>query len=189
MAAPPPGCAGSMLWTHFGISGPAALDLSRHWLRARLEGRAAEATANLTPDLDFEVARRFLARAGTPSSSRDARHDPRDADSRGGCGRRAGGSSASTQSTTLASLTRDERRRVCHALTAWPIPIVDSRGYNFAEATAGGVDLQRDRSGDDGVEALSGALPGRRDARRRRPPWRVQLSVGLVERGRRRRAG
>ena len=38
---------GSMLWTHFGVSGPAALDLSRHWLRARLEGRAAEATANL----------------------------------------------------------------------------------------------------------------------------------------------
>ena len=45
------------------------------------------------------------------------------------------------ESTTLASLTRDDRRRVCHALTAWPIRIVDSRGYNFAEATAGGVAL------------------------------------------------
>jgi predicted Rossmann fold flavoprotein len=30
---------GSILWTHFGLSGPAVLDMSRHWLRARLEGR------------------------------------------------------------------------------------------------------------------------------------------------------
>src|SRR4029079_13066347 len=30
---------GSLLWTHVGISGPAALNLSRHWHRARLEGR------------------------------------------------------------------------------------------------------------------------------------------------------
>jgi predicted flavoprotein YhiN len=28
---------GSMLWTHFGVSGPAALDFSRHLLRAKLE--------------------------------------------------------------------------------------------------------------------------------------------------------
>ena len=26
---------GSLLWTHFGISGPVALNMSRHWLRAR----------------------------------------------------------------------------------------------------------------------------------------------------------
>jgi predicted flavoprotein YhiN len=44
-------------------------------------------------------------------------------------------------STTLASVTRDDRRRLTHALTAWPIPIVDSRGWNFAEATAGGIPL------------------------------------------------
>jgi len=30
--------SGSMLWTHFGVSGPAALDLSRHWLRHSLNG-------------------------------------------------------------------------------------------------------------------------------------------------------
>jgi len=132
---------GSMLWTHFGVSGPAALDLSRHWLRARLEARAAEATANLTPDHGFESLEDFWLE--------QARHRPRamlgtilatlipTAVAEGllaELGTKA--------STTLASLTRDERRRVSHALTAWPIPIVESRGYNFAEATAGGVDLQ-----------------------------------------------
>jgi predicted flavoprotein YhiN len=42
---------------------------------------------------------------------------------------------------TAASLTREERRRLVHALTEWPLPVVDTRGYNFAEVTAGGVDL------------------------------------------------
>jgi predicted flavoprotein YhiN len=69
MAALPPEQPGSMLWTHFGISGPAALDLSRHWLRARLEGRAAEATANLTPDFHFESLEDFWLD--------QARHRPR----------------------------------------------------------------------------------------------------------------
>ena len=32
---------GALLWTHFGVSGPAALDVSRHWLRERLAPTAA----------------------------------------------------------------------------------------------------------------------------------------------------
>ena len=40
---------GALLWTHFGISGPAALDASRHWLRAELEGREVRLTANFFP--------------------------------------------------------------------------------------------------------------------------------------------
>ena len=35
---------GSLLWTHFGISGPVVLNASRHWLRADLEGRAVRLT-------------------------------------------------------------------------------------------------------------------------------------------------
>ena len=131
---------GSMLWTHFGVSGPAALDLSRHWLRARLHDRAASATANLAPDLTFEsleqhwleqirsrpramlttILATLLPAAVAEGVLAELGIDP---------------------STTLAALTRDERRRVSHAVTAWPVPIADSRGYNFAEATAGGVSL------------------------------------------------
>src|SRR5688572_16259343 len=32
---------GALLWTHFGVSGPVALNLSRHWHRARLEAQSA----------------------------------------------------------------------------------------------------------------------------------------------------
>ena len=38
-------------------------------------------------------------------------------------------------------LTRVQRRAVVHALTAWPLPVRGSRGYKYAEVTAGGVPL------------------------------------------------
>jgi predicted Rossmann fold flavoprotein len=43
--------------------------------------------------------------------------------------------------TPLAHFARDDRRRLSRALVEWPMPVADSRGYTFAEATAGGVAL------------------------------------------------
>jgi predicted flavoprotein YhiN len=43
--------------------------------------------------------------------------------------------------TPLAQFTREHRRRLCHGLVAWPLEVTGSRGYNYAEATAGGVAL------------------------------------------------
>ena len=41
----------------------------------------------------------------------------------------------------LAHFARDDRRRLSRALVEWPLPVVGTRGYNYAEATAGGVAL------------------------------------------------
>ena len=41
----------------------------------------------------------------------------------------------------MAHLTREDRRRLAHALVATPIEVEDSRGYAHAEVTAGGVPL------------------------------------------------
>ncbi|MBD3162728.1 MAG: aminoacetone oxidase family FAD-binding enzyme, partial [Candidatus Eisenbacteria bacterium] len=41
---------GGLLWTHFGVSGPAVLDASRHWTCARRAGRAARVEVDLLPD-------------------------------------------------------------------------------------------------------------------------------------------
>jgi len=40
---------GSLLFTHFGYSGPAALDFSRHWLRAQEGGGECPATTSFLP--------------------------------------------------------------------------------------------------------------------------------------------
>ena len=41
----------------------------------------------------------------------------------------------------LAHLTRAERRTLTSALVQWSLPVTTCRGYNYAEATAGGVPL------------------------------------------------
>jgi hypothetical protein len=41
----------------------------------------------------------------------------------------------------LSALTREDRRRLVHALVDWPLAVADTRGYNYAEVTAGGIDL------------------------------------------------
>jgi hypothetical protein len=50
---------GALLWTHFGISGPAALDVSRHWTRAIQEGRTVALTLNVYPGLTFDTTDRI----------------------------------------------------------------------------------------------------------------------------------
>jgi predicted flavoprotein YhiN len=41
----------------------------------------------------------------------------------------------------VAELPRVDRRRLARALVEWPLNIDGNRGYNYAEATAGGVAL------------------------------------------------
>jgi predicted Rossmann fold flavoprotein len=131
---------GAMLWTHFGVSGPVVLDASRHWHRATLEGRKVSMSANLLPGCDFATAEKKLidlaavqpktllpnglatlipARAAEAIVAR-LRIEPR---------------------IVMAHLNKDVRRALVHALVECPLPVRDSRGYNFAEVTAGGVPL------------------------------------------------
>jgi predicted Rossmann fold flavoprotein len=131
---------GALLWTHFGISGPVAMNVSRHWARARLEGKRVAITANFSGVEPFErtdARLMALARDRPKASMQTALSEwlP------------ASVSSVLLSSLDIASdlalgrLSREGRRRVAHALTEWPVPVVDTRGYNYAEVTAGGVRL------------------------------------------------
>src|SRR5690606_11736461 len=122
--APARAIDGDMLWTHFGISGPAALDASRHWLRHRLNGHDPWLTANLIR-LPFEAAEAAwlersarhprqriatLLGAFVPAAMADAICE------------RAGVPAAAV----AAELTREARRTLLHMLVDCPIPIADS---------------------------------------------------------------
>lgn len=131
---------GSILWTHFGVSGPVALDASRHWLRGRLEGRTVGLTVNFLPGRRFEdLDARWIAlgrtRPGLSVQGALARMLP--ASVAAALARRL----RPAAGLTLASLARDERRRIVHALVEWPLDVSGARGYTYAEATAGGVSL------------------------------------------------
>jgi predicted Rossmann fold flavoprotein len=46
-----------------------------------------------------------------------------------------------SEELSMGRLERNDRRRLVRALAEWTLPVVDSRGYSFAEVTAGGIPL------------------------------------------------
>jgi predicted Rossmann fold flavoprotein len=132
--------SGALLWTHFGASGPLVLNVSRHWARARLDGRAVRLTVSLHPGESFEqVEARWIAAAA--NRPRAAVRGLLAADLPDAVAMAVLGVLGIPVDRAAGSLTREDRRRLVHALTEWPLPVLDTRGYNFAEVTAGGVDL------------------------------------------------
>lgn len=131
---------GPLLWTHFGVSGPTVLDASRHWHHARLGQRGVTISVSFFPGDDFTsleekllglvfsqpktILRNALA-AFLPARLADELLKRLGID---------GG-------VALAQVTRDARRALVRALLDWPLVVRDSRGYGYAEVTAGGVPL------------------------------------------------
>ncbi len=130
---------GSLLWTHFGISGPVVMDASRHWVIAHAEGRKPRLCCSVTPGQGFtEVEKRLIAAAANPKRSlaavlggflpgRLAERLPRYL--------------GLAPTLAIGQLPREDRRRLVHALTALELPVVRDRGWNYSEVTAGGVPL------------------------------------------------
>ena len=132
--------AGALLFTHFGVSGPLALDASRHWARARLEQRNVAVTVNFYPGDAFDtVDARWVA--ATRDRPRATLRSTLAADLPDKVALSILGVLELPSDRVLSTLTRDDRRRIVHALVAWPLPVLETRGYNYAEVTAGGVDL------------------------------------------------
>ncbi len=132
------GFDGPLVWTHHGVSGPAVLDASRHFLRHRLEGRSPTLSLGLTPG-DIGAVDDWLLDA--------ARTRPRAVVARV-LSERVPASLAERLATladaralTMATLSRETRRLLARQLTGLVLPVRDSRGYDHAEATAGGVAL------------------------------------------------
>ncbi len=128
--------SGSTLCTHFGLSGPAVLDISRYFIAARRADPAAHLVINWTSerreqDLDLELQqgrkgkiRNHLARA-LPDRLVGALLQE----------------SGVENDIELARLGRVERRALVRNLCTMPLPITGDRGFNYAEVTAGGVPL------------------------------------------------
>ena len=124
---------GSTLCTHVGLSGPAVLDISRHWLVARAADPDVRLALNWLPGTTAEAADRWLVAEqgrGALATLRDRLPD-----------RLARSLCELAAAPPTGDLPRDARRRLVMLATATPLPIVGDRGFAVAEATAGGVPL------------------------------------------------
>jgi predicted Rossmann fold flavoprotein len=133
--------SGSLLWTHFGVSGPAVLDASRFWCRARLEGSDATVSAGLLPGDDFAGIEKYLISV-TAERPRLQLQNALSERLPSSVARAVLELLGIRGETPVGQLGRNDRRRLTHALVDWPLPVSRSRGYSFAEVTAGGIPLE-----------------------------------------------
>jgi predicted Rossmann fold flavoprotein len=136
--------SGSLLWTHFGASGPVVMDASRHWTIAHetapATGAAPILQCNLLPGESFGQVEQWLIQSASdrPKASMLTHLSQRFTERTAAALLRH----ARIDSTTVASqLSRESRRSLVHVLTALVLPVAQHRGWNYAEVTAGGVPL------------------------------------------------
>ena len=131
---------GSLLWTHLGVSGPVVLDVSRHWVVAKTACREVEIRCNFLPGESFEQVDQWLAeQSAMPHRLVDSILASR-------MPRRLAETLARfchiSADVRAGRLRREDRRNLVHTLTELVLPVTGTRGWDFAEITAGGVPLQ-----------------------------------------------
>ena len=127
---------GALLCTHFGVSGPVVLDMSRHYEAAQADDPGAALRVSWLPGQSRQEADQALRTidSGTVLAWLE-QHVPK---------RLAAHLTehAGVPSTRLASeLTKDRRHALAQALTEYELSVTGNRGWRYAEATAGGVPL------------------------------------------------
>lgn len=136
---------GATLFTHFGISGPGPMDISRHlFADAPAPGNSAPGnrlTANLIPTHTTEQIDAALIEQATTQPHTTVLQVARRTLPERFAAALIDHEVHTEPDRPLAHLPKDIRRRLVTALTALPLPITTDRGYAHAEVTAGGVPL------------------------------------------------
>ena len=128
---------GSMVIAHFGYSGPAALDLSRHWHGAKGERRV---TCNFAPGETAESMRDAWVDAARTAPERTVRrHLTRWVPER--LAERLAMEAGLQPDARVAQVDREHRAAVIAALVERDLHVTGTLGYEKAEVTAGGVRL------------------------------------------------
>jgi predicted Rossmann fold flavoprotein len=134
------GMEGSLLCTHFGLSGPAALDISRYWTDARFDDPGATLVVRwlrVVGREDLDAALRGLG-PRTPATLLENWLPDRLA--------RALCTLAGVDANRPGHrLTRKDRVALAGALLEMRLPVTGDRGFGYAEVTAGGMPLSEVR--------------------------------------------
>lgn len=132
---------GNLLWTHFGISGPVVMDVSRVWTLGQETGKSPDLYGNFLPGTTRDHAKQWFMdqAASTPQrplvKTLAQRVSERFAEAlciHIEC----------EPQKAIAQLPRKDRDRLIEALSKFRFPVERDRGWNYAEVTAGGVPLE-----------------------------------------------
>ena len=130
---------GSFLFTHFGFSGPAVLNISRHWIRAPHRD-SLKLAANFLPGEKEESLRADLTQSIQKHAGRLLKYFLSERLPERFVGVFLKKLSI-PDSLILNQLKREDRERIIRFLFHFPLRVTGALGYQKAEVTAGGVDL------------------------------------------------
>ncbi len=127
---------GPVLCAHFGLSGPAVLDISRYYIDAVRNDPDAGLVINWLPGRTPVALERELLDIGPASVSHFLGRSLPDRLAAALC------AEAGVEPGTKGhDIKREHRRSLASACTRMRIPVTGDRGFNYAEVTAGGVPL------------------------------------------------
>ena len=132
----------SFLFTHFGFSGPAALDISRYFASAD-SNTHPEIVVNFLPTYDAGTLKEFLNNAKIKNPNKLVKNiliDEFFLPER--LVKTFFKKVKINESTTAGKKTTNERKRLVQSLINYPLEVTGVFGYQKAEVTAGGVDLK-----------------------------------------------
>ncbi len=143
MSAPPQepltSCRGALLFTHFGVSGPAVLNVSHpvsgHPRPASLRLRCDLLPAFTERELDDLLAREQAATGKRPAASLLDLWLPHRV------GETVVALSGTPPELPLGEFSKAQRRRLLQTVKRLDIPVAGTMGFRKAELTAGGVSL------------------------------------------------
>ena len=137
---------GAVLCTHFGLSGPAILDASRHWIHAHAVDPAARVMIQWVPGLSADALDQRLLEVKGRSVLAALHGLLPERFLRAACAEAHIDVAAGVQ-----QIPRDRRQLLTRLLCACEILPSGTRGFTAAETTAGGIPLEE----IDGVTMMS----------------------------------
>lgn len=133
---------GSLLWTHFGISGPVVLDASRFWVGATAQRKDVHLYLNCCPQLSPHDIEKWLIQAAARPGQKPVPAVLAERLPSRVAAILAGALEPDLLQTPVKVLSKETRRVLVETLTNLSLPVIGSRGWNFAEVTAGGIPLE-----------------------------------------------
>lgn len=130
---------GSFLFTHFGVSGPVVLDVSRA-VSGYDEPQSLVLVCDFRPDMTADAIEAFLLRECAAAGKRQVANILGQLIPQRLAEALMGEASISTD-CRAAEFARDGRRRLAQAVKQAAIPVAGTLGFRKAEVTAGGVAL------------------------------------------------
>lgn len=147
---------GSLLWTHFGVSGPVVLDASRFWVLAAEQHATVQLHLNCLPQATYKEVEQWLIQAGQGPGNKTVQSLLAERLPSRVATQLAQFLEPELALTRVNLLQKTMRRKLIHTLTDLCLPVTGSRGWNFAEVTAGGIPLKEINS----ITMESKKMPG-----------------------------